>query len=258
MKKALYLLPVIGLLFGCDNIGEDDRYIEVDQVKPERRVLLEEFTGQRCTNCPAAHAVIEKLEEQYGSDLIVVSIHAGANAIASPAGLMQPAGNEYADHWDIKAYPCGMVDRNSGVLNVGEWASAIRNDMSKSADVDIVLNASLADDGQSISVTTQLLSSAAVKGSLQLWVTEDSIVALQIDGSNRIPDYVHNNVFRAAVNGLWGADVSLTPNVYSISTNTIAVDELWNTEHLNIVGFVYNDSGILQVDKCKVAFEQQQ
>lgn len=250
MKKLLLLLPLLLLVFGCDNISENDRYIEVEPIKSQRRVLLEEFTGQRCTNCPAAHDIIRKLEEQYGEDLIVVSIHAGSFGIEAPDGLMQPEGNEYADKWAIKAYPCGIVDRNSGVLTDNEWASAIRNDITKDSDAGIDLEAVV--DGNSINISTTLSSARDINASLQLWVTEDSIVGFQIDGRDRLQDYVHNNVFRTAVNGLWGQPVKIVANVYDKVESAVTIDETWNVENLNVVGFIFDDLGVIQVAKSKV------
>ena len=42
---------------------------------PVKRVLLEEYTGQDCGNCPLGHLAIEKLEGLYGSRFIPVSYH---------------------------------------------------------------------------------------------------------------------------------------------------------------------------------------
>ena len=71
------------VLFGsCDEVDEADRYIEVEQIVPKRTVLLEEFTGQWCMNCPSAHAIVNSLKEQYGESFISVSIHAGGFGIA--------------------------------------------------------------------------------------------------------------------------------------------------------------------------------
>ena len=253
MKKIYFIiLPLLLTLLACDNIGEDDRYIEVEPINPMRRVLLEEFTGQRCTNCPAAHAIIEKLEEQYGEDLIVVSIHAGNFGIASPDGLMQPEGNEYASRWGITAYPAGVVDREGPVLNADQWAAAIRTAMMEPTDLDIKIEASLNESGDSIEVNTTLSASAMTVGTLQLWVVESGIVGFQIDGSQRLPDYIHNNVFRAAINGLWGETITVNPNIYYNKRNTIALEEEWNIENLSVVGFVYDSEGVIQAGKGKV------
>ena len=252
MKKILFILTILPLFFSCDGVGEDDRYIEVAPIKSERKVLLEEFTGQRCTNCPAAHAIIEKLEEQYGEDLVVVSIHAGSFGIAAPDGLMQPEGDIYSEKWGIKAFPCGIVDRSSGILTDSEWATAIRNDIEKTTSVALEIEASVSSSGSSIDISTKMSSSSAVTANLQLWITEDGIVGFQIDEGKRLQDYVHNNVFRAAVNGTWGQPVELSANVFSNIESKIDIDDSWNIDNLNVVGFIYNDSGVIQVAKCKI------
>ena len=254
IKKLPYILilGVLGLA-SCENL--DDRYIPVEGVKPERKVLLTEFTGQRCVNCPTAHGIIENLEEQYGEDLIVVSIHAGSNlnAIPAPAGLMQEEGNVYADYWGINAYPAGIVDYQRPVLTMDQWAAPIRNDLTKPTDVGIQLDAQLSEDGRTIEISSRLSSSQSVAGKLQLWISEDNIKAMQFSGSDRIPDYIHNNVFRACVNGTWGTDITLTPNFYLDEINSIEVDPSWDIANVNVVAFVYNDSGTLQAEKVRVA-----
>lgn len=253
MKRfLLFFLPLAIGLTACDTVDEDDRYLIVDQVKPERKVLLEEFTGQRCTNCPAAHAVIHRLEEQYGEDLVVVSIHAGNFGIPAPDGLMQEEGDVYAKHWGVSAYPCGIVDRQPPVLNSDGWASSIRDDMAKPTNVDIDLGAYVSEDGKTIEISTVLASSENVEGNLQLWITEDHIIGFQIDGSQRLTDYEHNNVFRACVNGTWGDAVRLTANVFAESKNSIAIDPSWDVNNLHVVAFVYNNSGVLQVEKTTI------
>ena len=70
-KAILSLLPLclfaaVMLLASCDNISEDERFIYVKPADVKRRVLIEDFTGQRCVNCPAAHEEIDRLQEQYG------------------------------------------------------------------------------------------------------------------------------------------------------------------------------------------------
>ena len=260
MKKLLLLIAIIPILAACDHVDEDERYIPVENRPLERKVLLEEFTGQNCVNCPEAHQVIEKLQEQFGENLIVVSIHAGQFGIpAADGGLMEPEGNVYNDRWGIKAWPAGVIDRNSGVLNSDVWSTVIRKDGIYPTDLTLDLTANLSGDGKKIEITTELESSASVSGALQLWVIENDIVGYQRDGNNRIPDYVHNNVFRACVNGTWGEDFEIEPNETLNFYNTIEVEENmeyeindWNVNNLYIVGFVYNESGVMVVNKCKV------
>lgn len=255
MKKLFFLLAILPLLIACDKVDENDRYIETGPVEVSRKVLLEEFTGQRCINCPDAHKIIENLESQYGDALIAVSIHAGVFSIKAPRGLSVSEGEVYAEHWNISDYPSGVVDQNSGVLGRDAWATAIRDDITKPTDLQLALEAQLSEDQQKIEVFTTLVSSADLEGSLQLWVVESDIVASQVDGSVTIPDYVHNNVFRACVNGQWGVNLPLSKNVVKYESNTVDVNPLWNLSNVAIVGFYYNSSGVVQVERCKLMLE---
>lgn len=261
MKKlAVLTLAILPLLASCDQVDVNDRYIEVENRPFDQKVLLEEFTGQNCVNCPEAHAVIERLQEQFEDNFIVVSIHAGSFGIpAEYGGLMQPEGDEYAKNWDINAYPCGVIARKSGVLNSDGWSAAIRSVGTRASSMQMNLSAELSPDEKTISINTDLLAEEAVKGNLQLYVVENGIVALQRDGSKRVYDYVHNNVFRATVNGIWGEKLEMVNNESEHFNHTIevrrdAAEEIdnWNVDNLYIVGFVYDDNGVLVVDKCKV------
>ena len=64
MTKQYYLFIFILFLTACSHIDEDDRLIYVKPAEVSRRVLLEDFTGQRCVNCPKANDEIKALQEQ--------------------------------------------------------------------------------------------------------------------------------------------------------------------------------------------------
>lgn len=89
-------------LMACSNIDEDDRFIEVEPVEVAKRVLIEDFTGQRCVNCPNASEMIESLQEQYGAEnVIAVGIHSGPfskTASGRPLSLWTETGDYYLIH----------------------------------------------------------------------------------------------------------------------------------------------------------------
>ncbi len=262
IKKFFLSLLTFLPLVSCSDISEDERFIPIESVTPQRAVLLEDFTGQNCVNCPAAHREIETLTRQYPDALIPVSIHAGGFGISSTArrpGLMQPEGNTYNDRYGIDEWPKGVVNGRSGALNTGEWSDAVREELKRDASVAIELSAAIDPDTPTmIDIECVLRPVADMQGTLQLWVIEDGIVARQLDKDlGTIPDYVHNHVYRAAVNGIDGENVNLQANVRKENSYKMAIrdteKEKWVAANLSIVAFIRQaDGGIAQVARCKV------
>lgn len=261
-KIYALLMASAMVLGGCDQVDENDRLIELPAVESQRVVLLEEFTGQRCINCPAAHEVVKGLKELYGEQLISVSIHAGSLAVAEGSmpnmvGLMQPGSDEYANKWGITTYPSGVVNRRSGKLSETEFPSVVREELKRSTPLSLQVDAKV-ENGQLI-CHVDMMSSKSINGKLQLWVTESHIIAMQMDKTlGLIKDYEHNHVYRACIKdtedqGFWGEDVAIKENIAMSFDRQIAVKDNWNPENLSVVAFVYNDKdGVYQAAECKV------
>lgn len=240
----------------CDEVDEADRFKELGKIESKRNVLIEDFTGQMCTNCPDGHRLISTLQEQYGENIIAVGIHAGSFGIAENSmpgviGLMRPEGDEYAKKFGVESYPSGIINRNTTTLKYTEWAASVRSEMERESYLNILLSAKV-DNGK-IVIYSELQPAKDIKGKLQVWITESNIVTLQVDNGKYLMDYVHNHVYRASVNGTWGEDVSLKANVFNNSTHEIEVRDGWNVDNLSVVAFVYNDNdGVCQAVECKV------
>lgn len=255
--RMLYVLGVaMAWMTSCESVAEDDRYIPIDKPEAKRGVLIEDFTGQMCVNCPNAHATIHELQNAYSQNIIPVAIHAGNFGIpVDKGGLMQPEGNEYATKWNIEAYPSAVINRQGSVLdNIDQWTPAVMNVIWQEPLIGIETTATL-KDGNQVEVSTKLTTSQAVDGKLQLWLLENGIVAVQAlpDGS-KDPQYTHDHVFRAAINGTWGEDVSLAKDKEETRTHTYTFDaSKWKAENLSVVAFVYNEeSGVLQAVNTNV------
>lgn len=262
LKKAILLLPAFAFVAtSCDNISEDDRYIPVEQVTPKRAVLLEEFTGQYCRNCPTAHEVIAQLKEQYPESFIAVSIHCGPSDNSMSAsestsitsqGLKQEEGDYYANMWGITSWPQGVFNRTSGVLTNDKWAAQLLLEMQKESPVNIEISAVYNPETNSVEVSSTLQPTENINGNYQLWLVESNIVSYQQNGSKRDRKYVHNHVFRSSINSSDGQLVNLTANIYGNYTNEITLQEYWQPENLTVVGFVYDNTGVLNAAEVAV------
>lgn len=256
IKKLTILTIAAAALLACDTIDENERYVQLETIEAKRNVLLEEFTGQNCPNCPTAHETAAKLKELYGEALITVSIHAGPFAFAegtkSFPTFKTPEGDSYADAWGITTYPAGVINRTSGDTSYPDWATIIRDEFQKDAELDIELTATLNADKTAVSISTALKPLNDIEGSLQLWITESGMISRQKNGSETIREYEHNHVYRTSVNGVGGESVSLSSNVFKTFNHSIDVKENWNAEKLSVVAFVHNNSGVLQVVEAEI------
>lgn len=258
--KFSHFAFLIMLCSSCSSyISDDERLIYVRPADVARVVLIEDFTGQNCLNCPVAADTIASLQRQYGDSVVIaVGIHGGPLARYSTAtalGLRTAEGDAYVENWGVaNTLPKGMVNRSGGIRNYDQWPTAVRE--AASAQSVLRLGGTATFDAQSRQLTVSLTALSAddmADARLQLWLTESGITAMQRmpDGSlNR--DYVHNHVLRSVVNGLWGESLPLAAGVEQRLSRSVAVAPEWRPEQLAVVAFVYTDAGVQQVVELKV------
>lgn len=240
------------LLASCSDIAEDERLIYVEPAKASRNVLIEDFTGQRCVNCPKAADAIHEIQEVYGENVIAVAIHCGpfGGLSAKNKGLMTDTGKEYWDNWfdSTQGQPVAKINRGAATNDYVNWSALVAESLKQTTDVAI--EASVTDyipEINTITIKATTRANAGRKAKIQAWLTEDEIVATQYmpDGS-RNNDYVHQHVFRAPVNGPWGEEIAYDENeqYFTWMTN---LDSTWKPENMHAVIFVYDDKGVEQV-----------
>ena len=254
--KPIHILTLLLALFvtACSDIDEADRLIYVKPDPVGRKVLIEDFTGQRCVNCPTATSEIEKLQEYYGADhVIAVGIHSGpfAKSVRGiPYPLYTETGDEYYNYWKVESQPMGVIDR-LGTCDYNLWGSVVREEVVKSAPLSIEAECTYDEATREVFVNCYGRGvDGHVAGKLQIWLIEDGIIDFQFmpDGS-RDNEYVHNHVLRCAVNGTWGTDITVDEGETWSDKFSYTLNEAWKPENMSVVAFVYDDRGVCQVTK---------
>lgn len=262
MKKILYMAlatAFIGLASCNDDFDGDNRYMtnpnppQVDTTGYVKRVLVEDFTGQRCVNCPDAAQMLSGLkEETYGDRMILVAMHAGGLSLGTP--LHNDVAQTYMTALGMGANnPAISIDRvynDDGVYS--NWPNAIASRAAASTPCEVKPFVSMGSD-RSVSVLAQVSFSSAVSDSIgvQHWLVEDSIVGFQIthEGSNM--EYVHNHVFRDCLyDDIWGMPLPTTDggdylagqSYMSPATAGYIIPDDWDIDNLSIVSFVFRYS----------------
>lgn len=254
----------------CSNIDEGDRLIYVKPAEVGRAVLIEDLTGQRCINCPTGTDIINGIIETYGEDnVIAVGIHCGPLGFAGNSkrvGLMTDTGVEYYKHWangTNLGQPSAIFNRKKGkgpIDNLNNWAAEVGLIISEKANLSVDI--ANAYDAKTRTLTTKVGAfgvNGTVSGKLQVWIVEDGIKAMQMmpDGSAN-QDYIHNHVFRAAVNGTWGEEVTVKEGETTSKDYSYVLPETWNAENISVVAFVYNDNGVENVAKKHIVEHEEE
>lgn len=269
MKKNI-LFPIFALcltLGACDEIGEDERQIPVGEGDIEfsnvrKVVLMEEFTGQACMNCPRGAAESQSIVELSEHHMIPVNIHYGWYAMPN-FGFTTESGTAYGDLSGAENYPACRMDRNTEVnSNIDTWMSMYMGLAFQNTPIDVEVSSDYSNGEAKITTTLTALENIDQPLSLQLWLLESGIRARQLNGSIWIDDYEHNHVFRAAINGTWGHPIEETlgqnealtiENTYKLAdlpdlqgktekeSRTIGeYGEVWVPDSCNVVAFVFN------------------
>ena len=270
----LVAFVMVGILSSCSHIDEADRLTVVNSVEVDttaidpgsqdtldffapttRHILIEDFTGQDCVNCPNATDLITQLQEMYGhSTVVAVGIHSGPLGVKpekNPEGLATDLGDTYYKYWAIEMQPYGVIDRSDGPLSIDWWPAKVSWDLyadeAKTALRIVPLNVWV-----QVTATPSLAeidivlagTSGITKGKLQVWLVEKGIKAFQKmpDGSTK-SDYVHNHVLRCAVNGEWCEDCYVSEGEIQTFSYTCPIDAAWKFTNID----VYNDDGVVQV-----------
>jgi hypothetical protein len=289
MKRSILSSAIIAIAFittfsSCDYVTEPIQPGAI--IFNGRKTLIEDYTGAKCTNCPKAARLAEDLGDQYGDDIVVVSIHAGFFAKPQTSGnylsdMRTDAGTAYDTYFGISALgnPNGLINRidysssaTDHVKSYSNWPTLVKKQLAKPKTADLIITNTFNASNNTLTcnVKSTFLYDTLTGGPYKLVVvtTQDSVVANQLDGGVFIPDYVNHNVLRDNLNGTWGENLfpgKVTANVIISKNYTYTFPATYPiaggpsstpcfVRNCSIVAFIYNDATkeVIQVEKKKV------
>lgn len=251
-----------------------------DTVMVVQKVLLEDYTGHDCVNCPTATLLAEEMAEEIGDALIVIGVHAGWFARPIPqepslaADYRTTAGEEWLGYFNVSTNPLGLINRvekSPGIYtwSVGEWEDEIYTQLDNEPQASMVIANSFNQSTRVLEtiITTQFIKEQADQFSIIVCVTQDSIIDGQKNnneeiGPELIEDYVFMQMLRGSLNGNWGEllteDDPVEIEKDYVSTYTYTFPEEWIPKDCHVVAFIYSEENytILQVEQAAVLSEE--
>jgi hypothetical protein len=282
MKKITGLfLAILVVFFSACDVVEPPYTTENEGPGPGddvvQKILLEDYTGHDCVNCPTAAEEAHDLMGIYDDQLIIIAVHAGwfARPIDEEPALSEyygtEAGEEWYNYFQAFANPIGMVNRvpsspGNFLVEWADWGSTIAgmvdNEPGAMMTIENVFNESTRR--LETTITTEFLVAQSDAINLVVCVTQDSIIDGQKNNDinvGEIPlieDYVFMHMLRDNLNGTWGENVSdgepIELGTAYEKTYSVTFPEEWIPEHCHVVAFVCYEEArtIIQVEEAHV------
>lgn len=248
--SALALL----LMVSCKPMPESERLIpnEIETTKG-RSVLIEDYSGVGCINCPGAAKLITQASEAHGDKVVIVALHGSKGSTppqVDPKGLYSPEADTYLTRLKgANSLPIATFNRrtlsSNGDQPFSSSPSQWPGEMQVARKLPQLYKIDLQVSESDRKVTTRCTATAldpAAQGSapelyLQLWLIEDGIIAPQSFGDGLKNDHQHNHVFRQTLNGLDGEAYQLGQ---SYDKTSDIEREVIEPDHCSVVAILYD------------------
>ena len=272
--KHIYIVLAAVLLAACEVIPEGEReeviFTPTDPSAVVRSSLLIEYSGWQCVNCPTAAEEAHRLQELYGENLVVVVMHPESNP--NTRHNNKPALNYTCPEADsiyimmggtnTTPFPTGNVNMvkepTKGYFNdYDQWATLVSQAYAAPKPMLLALEANGNADSHDVWMAVDMtnLDSKAVEATLQVWLTEDSVIGSQKKPEGTDKEYAHNHLLRASITPVWGESIQLDAHMTQQVVYEYTLPDKVVKENYNIVAIVSVNGEVVQAKETRITIE---
>ena len=217
-----------------------------------KTVLIKDFTGARCVNCPAAAEHAHNLQHQLDEDhIFILSVHAGfqAQPMGSFPDFLTNEGTEWYNNHDSN--PLFTVDHvaltEGNTLNDAQIDAPVAAALLEEQSFEIRLTPRYDEASRQLNVEVNAYTLVDLDG--QFYITaclvEDHIVGWQTTPGGVDKEYDFRNVFRGTLNGAYGdvfedSHVDFGDTFYFSYSTEINAD--YNADECYLMVYIYDKS----------------
>lgn len=240
-----------------------------------RVVLLEEYTGASCVNCPDGHRIVKEILTQFGSKVAAIGLHPKGNVLAKPVEIGGPdftteeaklIGNTFM----VSSLPSGTIDRKQfdGSIVQGRFELKQRVESVINSDVKVNVKSRVYFDdkaGKSVlEIECTILEDIAEDLNFSIMLIENKLDAPQKSGSIVLDPYEHEHVLRKMLtNALGNALKKATEDGGGYKKGRVFLKRIeledfsltkYKVDNLYFVSFISNASTneVMQTSQAKV------
>lgn len=224
--------------------------------------LIEEFTSQRCSNCPFMIYYLDKAMEEYAGPVLYVTHHTGfsddAFTMPMDADLLYLFGSDYTYNPAVMYDRCVPKGEIAPIVGASEastapYTAAIVAASERPAMAEVLVDVDKSDTQISCRVHGRVNSEMATSGEplyLSVYLVENGIsvdkypqLGLDSDGApeDLLERFKHNGVKRHVFNTVSTGDplTLQADNTFSVDFAAANFNKLWNWDNCQVIAFVH-------------------
>ena len=228
--------------------------------KQAKNVLFEDFTGVRCTNCPAGHSTLKNMINDYPGRIVALGIHPGGDQY--PQAIPFGGYEDFNTKWGAQIFtiiskpngiPYGIADRMDGANLVSQWSDLAMNRMALPTVANLetkILKFDSLSGELSFELKFVLTENQTDALYFSTAITEDYIISKQEFPHGDSNYYEHNHILRDMPQF---KELLLSANSPEAISGRVIVKQFkytlknnWKSTNCNLIAFIHKDVEVLQ------------
>ncbi|MDQ6608584.1 MAG: Omp28-related outer membrane protein [Bacteroidota bacterium] len=219
------------------------------------RVLVEEYSGTWCGNCPTILYGVDLLHQQTDK-AIVVSAH-----LFNGDPFITSQGNSLAANLGITGVPSGKINRTTDWTGPQyENVPQVISQIMPKASLGLAINSSVSGSNLSATISVSYAQPLTGSAKLTVYLVEDKLVYTQRNysstlyaGQANIPGFEYNGVIRSVISNLSGDAIANNGAAVTKTYSASLPSNILNIANVKLVAFITNDAGtVINVQEAKL------
>ena len=256
MKSIFYLLVFSLFVISCDEemVPMKDRTV----LAGNKSVLVEDFTGIQCINCPTGARLIEstRTTDELKNRIIPLAIHTLGFDNLFPNSKYQfrtDKGQEMQDYiGNLQGKPTATINRTpsntpSGLFycvpNI--WPNVIVEELSRPTEINMTMDVQFDAVSRVLNIEVTYIPVNEISAQLNMTavIAESDLIDPQLDNDGVVEDFVHNHVLRDVISAVTGDGLGTNFDKGGIYSKTYSYtippeDGWWVAENCEIIVFI--------------------
>jgi Outer membrane protein Omp28 len=247
-------------------VVKDSVYLDTIDKAQLKNVLIEEFTGVKCPNCPDGHDIVATIQNTNPSRVIAVGYYPFGQAQTEPLKDLTDEDFRLADATDLSTFlggipflPVAAIDRKKfggAILNQRTmWSNFVQTQLADSlAPLNMLLSVVYNDATRELKIKTSVryINSISSKHNISVLIYENNLVDAQEYPSYIDSNYMFKHVLRDVITPVGGSSVldsMATKPAGLVFEKTIwyTLPAKWNPSNCKIVAFVHDAAATKEV-----------